>query len=838
MIGRKVKVLLLVYPLLAIGCALFDETSPKKPATTGLIATPPIYYSTARARYLGNKYKENLDRLIERIVRNPKTSTLQFANNISSVGGIGFFTHSAAKTADERYLEVVLAAPETFETKGELSDKVHQLFSRYGMEILGILSGDSDIYQDKELSGYGLNLAWRNILAEPTGNRVTLARAIIYFPKERVRNFLRHELNQNDLLGNAVIFSVEEEGPLTLVSYQPQEARPDVRPAIREDNLASVPAAPRPAPSQLPPAPAKEFSQKVEPGLEVAKKDTPPAKDMANSTVAKPSPTEAKVDSKQEIPVVQKNSAVDAKPNIKASDAPKKAKPVAEAEHVAATKGTEVIIPRAPVDESKDKSSVVAAKTTSQPMQEVTVPSAVEPPVEKKVSPAPTARADKDVSVEKIEQPRKDISAPPVPKPVAETKKNEPVVKPVPDGPKPAPAVATPKTVIEAKKPETISNEKPAAAVVTKLPVDKPSVAQEAAKGKESPTVVAKAQSAAPVAVPARELAPPKSAEKVPEAKTREPGKTEQAVVKASEQPLPPAAEAKPPIGLPSVAKMEAQAQPPKAPAPAGKATIEEKVENVKSRETVPVQTAKSVIEDKNPAAKTPDKVTAPASTAKPSVQSSVAEKIKPAPATEEAKGEMPRPAARLESLAAPVKLPAANASAPDTPAPPAVKPTPPPARPREAAKPSPGAGAEKAEPPLREAKPSTSTAAAAPQRETAAEKPAGEQLALLRKPADVTAEKKPPVRPAPKALEGFIIQLGFNDKEKAQRWAETMERRGYAVSVTEAGAEGVLRVRLGNFSIRDEAERQLRTFKQEGLNGIIINLPQGFRPEARSSIP
>ncbi len=198
----------------------------------------------------------------------------------------------------------------------------------------------------------------------------------------------------------------------------------------------------------------------------------------------------------------------------------------------------------------------------------------------------------------------------------------------------------------------------------------------------------------------------------------------------------------------------------------------------------------------------------------------------------------MPRTAARLESLAAPVKLPAANASASDAPAPPAVKPTPEPARPREAAKPSPGAGAEKAEPPLREAKPSTSTAAAAPQRETAAEKPAGEQLALLRKPAEVTAEKKPPVRPPPKALEGFIIQLGFNDKEKAQRWAETMERRGYAVSVTEAGAEGVLRVRLGNFSIRDEAERQLRTFKQEGLNGIIINLPQGFRPEARSSIP
>jgi cell division septation protein DedD len=108
----------------------------------------------------------------------------------------------------------------------------------------------------------------------------------------------------------------------------------------------------------------------------------------------------------------------------------------------------------------------------------------------------------------------------------------------------------------------------------------------------------------------------------------------------------------------------------------------------------------------------------------------------------------------------------------------------------------------------------------------------------LLKKPAEIVPEKRPMARPEPKALEGFIIQLGFNDKEKARRWAEAMERRGYAVSITEAGAEGALRVRLGNFALRDEAERQLRSFKQEGLSGIIINLPQSFRPEARSSIP
>src|ERR1043165_5471086 len=131
-----------------------DNGGAKKPAPSGLISTPVSYYSTAKAKYLATKYKENLDRIIEQIVRNSKTAPLQFANNISSVGGIGFFTHSATKTPDERYLEVVLATPETFETKGEYSEKIYQLFDRYGFDLLSILSSDSEMYQDRELSGY------------------------------------------------------------------------------------------------------------------------------------------------------------------------------------------------------------------------------------------------------------------------------------------------------------------------------------------------------------------------------------------------------------------------------------------------------------------------------------------------------------------------------------------------------------------------------------------------------------------------------------------------------------------------------------------------------------
>jgi len=199
----KHALLLLMTLLLTESCGLLDQSTARKPSTSGLIATPVTYYSTSRARYLGTKYRENLDRLVERVVRNPHTSNLQFANNIASVGGIGFFTHSATKTADERYLEVVLAAPETFDTKGAHSDKVNRLFNSYGMDLLTILSGDNDIYQDKELTGYGLNLSWRNVIANPAGNRVTLERAIVYVAKEKASSFLRREINQNDLLGEA-----------------------------------------------------------------------------------------------------------------------------------------------------------------------------------------------------------------------------------------------------------------------------------------------------------------------------------------------------------------------------------------------------------------------------------------------------------------------------------------------------------------------------------------------------------------------------------------------------------------------------------------------------------
>ena len=328
MIVARICFTFLVFLGLIHGCSLMDEGASKKPATSGFTATPASYYSTAKAKYLGTKYKDNLDRIVERIVRSPKTASLQFANNISSVGGIGFFTHSATKTPDERYLEVVLATPETFETKGEYSEKIHQLFSRYGFDLLSSLSGDSEIYQDGELSGYGLNLAWRTVVTEPGGNRVGMARAIIYFPKDKVRSFLREEIKQNDLLRDAVIFGEEENGPLALVSYQPQNPRPDFRPAIREDNLASLSTETTSARTTTAPSPAKEPAGKINQKAESEKKETA-AKEIEPRLAAKPSPFDTKAEVKATPPAAPKNSPTNSPANGISSSSGEKGVPPA-----------------------------------------------------------------------------------------------------------------------------------------------------------------------------------------------------------------------------------------------------------------------------------------------------------------------------------------------------------------------------------------------------------------------------------------------------------------------------------------------------------------------------
>lgn len=233
---HHLQTVLVTILLVVTGCATVEENHRKNPRL-GLITTPSTYYTTQKARYLGEKYKNNLDRLVERIVSNPRTASLQFANNIASVGGIGFFTHSATSSVDERFLEIIMGVPETFDAKLEHITKVHRVFSLYGVELLSILASDADIFQEKQVNGYGLNLSWRNIVSDAAGPRISLEGSTLYFSKANVRSFLQGNLTQDSLLSEAVIFAVVDGGLTKLVSYRPQELKPDLRRPIQEEQL-------------------------------------------------------------------------------------------------------------------------------------------------------------------------------------------------------------------------------------------------------------------------------------------------------------------------------------------------------------------------------------------------------------------------------------------------------------------------------------------------------------------------------------------------------------------------------------------------------------------------
>src|SRR5262245_47983745 len=494
MVVARICFTFLMFVGLIHGCSLMDEGASKKPATSGFIATPASYYSTAKAKYLGTKYKDNLDRIIERIVRSPKTASLQFANNISSVGGIGFFTHSATKTPDERYLELVLATPETFETKGEYSEKIHQLFSRYGFDLLSSLSGDSEIYQDGELSGYGLNLAWRTVVTEPGGSRVGMARAIIYFPKDKVRSFLRDEIKQNDLLRDAVIFGEEENGPLALVSYQPQNPRPDFRPAIREDNLASLSTETTSARTTTAPSPSKEPAGKVNQKAESEKKEIA-AKEIEPRLAAKPSPFDTKAEVKATPPAAPKNSPTNSPANgISSSAGEKGVPPGVGAEKIAREAAAETAPPVAPVAELQPEPPSPERQVSPAPVALAPTPIIAEKPVEVPSANPLTvalpsivetpAKSPPALQNDKAERPLPDGTKLATPKPSPETKRNEAELKPVIEPQKTAPLAMPSKSVesgsdptrpVKIKAPEAVT----VPAMIAKLPEPVPAIKEQ-----------------------------------------------------------------------------------------------------------------------------------------------------------------------------------------------------------------------------------------------------------------------------------------------------------------------------------------------------------------------
>src|SRR6266480_240479 len=865
----------------AMGCSLMEE-SPKKTAPLGLIATPASYYSTQKARYLGGRYKENLDRLVDRIVRNPKTANLQFANNIASVGGIGFFTHSTTKTSDERYLEVVLGAPETFETKGDYSAKVYRLFFIYGTELLSILSSDSDIAQEKEVNGYGLNFSWRNIAPQSSGSHVVLERAVAYFAKDRVRAFLKHEIDQNRLLGEAVIFAVEENGPMNLVSYRPQEGKPDVRPPIREENLAVAKPEvnPKPEPSLSKPVapevkqssksdktvdnsaeqgarkdkvlPSASQSQPVEKKAEVTA--SAPGADKTNPSVTSPAPaivpaqqdksSEQKVaeqvkldkstDTKTESPKhsEKKPEVTPVAPAVTAKAQDKNKSPSQKSESstidISADRrdmnsGPDQVPTKsdqrkaapakvagvAPEQLASSKTSEIAQKPVEK-MSEPVEPSqrALEPKVA--ATPSESAANPKTAEVEPVAKKSSEVKQPE--KPVEHDPTSQPVGKV-------APSQMTQKSVVEVSKTEAATvaprpDANPPLVTSAKPRVTESSKSETASVTRPQETVVSKTEGVKAPARPAevKKVEPPPAAPKS-EVKREETKSPEQV---AMIQKAPESRE-------PSLPVEKKKAEPASTPV-----KTEVKIPEAKATSVAPVEAKpftsptpraiEPVKAEKIGELKPQDLAVSKSETAKAPARPAEVKKVETPPAA-------PRSEERRvgkessEQVAAVQKAPEPRERLPTV----------------EKKQTEPASTEAKSEVKIPEAK-STPVMPAQSQQDKVAEKSTGDRVTLLKdKPGDSVPDKKDLVKPVPKALEGYIIQLAFSERKSAQRWAETLQRRGYAVSVTEAGGGESLRVRIGNFGVRDEAERQLRTLRQEGLSGIIINLPQAYRPEARA---
>jgi hypothetical protein len=597
--GVWVAVFSMLCAMFGGGCTIQDGDTKTQLSAASLIATRASHYSTHKARYLGEKYQRKLDRLIEMIIANPKTAKLQFANNLGSSGGIGFFTHSAVKAPDERFLEVVLGTGENFEA-GEYSVKVARLFSLYGRELLAILASDLEIYNDRELSGYGLNFTWRTV-----GSRMSTERAIVYFPKENVRAFLRQDIGENTVLAEAVIFVTEPEGQATLLSFRAQDPAPDFRAPIQEQVLS-------------------------------------------------PGPTKAKL----EIKPVRAQKPINSREGINPATNAK--------ESSAGEKKREM-----PTFESELAAKEISANSTPITKEEINRQGSTGPVVGEKTEPVGTASAG-----ETGDQP--DRSSMPI---MGTVETTQPV-----------------SGIVEAPEPQVEGK-----AIQSKLQLEK-----KEGKTAESSSLVE--------------------------------------VRKEKEQN-----ELRPDF---------AGSQPP--------APLEASRRNEASKPDLGIHARPELGAIEVPSS--------PAETSKPGTE-----------------------VERLGRLASISKI--------------HRKPVP----------------TEKASSP-----PITRSELQNNETNTVEQQP----VLAHEKRMENISETKSLVKPVPKSLEGYIIQVPFKNRSEALSWAETFEQRGYTVSMTEAAGGESLRVRIGNFRLRDDAERQLKSLREDGLIGIILNLPQAYRPEVHSSLP
>jgi hypothetical protein len=899
-------------------CGIMDEGK-SKPPSLGLIATPPSYYSTPKARYLGEKYKVNLDRLVDRVVRNPKTSNLQFANNIASVGGIGFFTHSAATTPDARYLEIILATPETFETGGDYSEKLSRVFSSYGNELLSILASDPEIYNEKEVSGYGVNFSWRKVARPSETPRVGMERAVAYFDKQKVRSFLRREISENELLKNAVIFAVDEDGPMNLVSFRPPELKADFRPPIQEETLPPATAEIKPQEQQMTDSGKSDLQvssahrASVEPNQRMDAPQTS-AKSQAMGAAAESSETESPAVRPKEValerqesrPAVQSpEQEVPSEPELDSpvhADQRKQKEPpsgalakqqmpgkdsgpgkvvTARSENSAAQK-SDVTAPDATqiraVEAVPDLPAVVGTNRPPEPETVSDQKARAETPAAAKASdekPEPRRPEESAINAPAEGPAKPQVSA--APRPIeAQTEiasANSSRSDNLTESPRAADQQERAQTeakLLESAKPEVpksaveSSDKTKSSAALTSdssLPsapvIAATEAAQSDAMSKSSTSGLSKGENARvseqgkllskPARTPAAETALAARRDAVPALETEN-------------KPKAPEVSAVWSVGPESIKSESPTPLPFKREPASSRATIEPPAA---SNRTV---SAVSQAAQRIPQSGTENRSQTKADLSKPSGAGARAEQQPTAPVTVIARSEIKtgtdelerpsvQPSKALESdrtgqsPSLNVENEKGNSAVPASS--PLTSPEPPRKIQTEVAERqtaeqtaralpyNPPAGASssaaaKAETQTAEAnfQPSRRSSPADP---AASEKSAPEQIALLTKKPAETALEKPPVRPPLKALEGYIIQLTFSDRAEAQRWAEKLNGRGFAVSTTETGT-GSFRVRMGNFPMRGDAERQLRVLNQDGLKGIVLNLPQAYRPEVHSS--
>ncbi len=253
------RLMFFVVLLIAHGCAGQKPQSASPPEPTGGTTLLPgsfytSYYSTQKARALGETYDKNLEHLLTQLTQS-SIGTLQFSNAIVSLS-VGFFTHAASQPPDERYLEALIGMPDILDEEKDFSTLVGQLFSQYGRDVLSTLAQDEVIARDNKIAGYGIHFSWRGLTKTPSGPHLTMREAVLYFAKDQVAQFLNQQLSSDALLSRATLFSRRGEHPAEQVHYLStvQQRQPSSPPYEEKDKeTAPLPTLPEQEQVQTPP---------------------------------------------------------------------------------------------------------------------------------------------------------------------------------------------------------------------------------------------------------------------------------------------------------------------------------------------------------------------------------------------------------------------------------------------------------------------------------------------------------------------------------------------------------------------------------------------------------